>query len=251
MNDKLLSIVTVCFNSEKTIERTIKSVLNQTFTNYEYIFIDGASNDRTNEIINKYKIKFKNKDIPVKHISEKDNGIYDAMNKGAKFASGKWINYMNSDDYFYSEDVLKNVFEDKDILNYDVIYGNTCFIKENKKYIEKGKDIESIIKHIPFCPQSSFVKTNLQNEYGFNCKYKISADFDFFLRLYIDKKIFIYIDKIVSNFSFGGVSNSNLLITYREDLEVKHSNKIINKHSISTKIKYIVFNLRYRIMSNK
>lgn len=248
MEDRLLSIVTVCFNSEKTIIRTIESVLNQTFTNYEYIFIDGLSSDKTNEIINSYKEKFISKGIPVIHISEKDNGIYDAMNKAAKLASGKWINYMNSDDYFYNDNILESIFNDINNYNYDVIYGDTCFIKENRKYIERGKDINTIIKHIPFCPQSTFVKTSLQKKYNFNCKYKISADYDFFLRLYLDQRKYVYINKTIANFSFGGASNCNLINTYNEDVEVKHSNGILNKNSILSKVKYYVFNFKYKII---
>lgn len=94
------SIITVCLNSEKTIETTIKSVLAQTYTDFEYIIIDGKSSDKTLNIINRYK------DPRIKIISEKDKGLFDAMNKGISLSKGKWIHILNSDDYYYSKDSL-------------------------------------------------------------------------------------------------------------------------------------------------
>ncbi len=96
------SIITVCLNSEKTIETTIKSVIDQSFTDFEYIIIDGKSSDKTLEIIEKYK------DSRIKIISEKDKGIFDAMNKGVSLSKGKWIHILNSDDYYYSKNSLVN-----------------------------------------------------------------------------------------------------------------------------------------------
>lgn len=247
MNKKILTIVTVCYNSEKTIRKTIESILNQTFNEYEYIFIDGLSKDKTNDIIRSYKKSFELKGIPIIHISEKDNGIYDAMNKGANLANGEWIIYMNSDDYFFEDNTLSKVFENRNYSNVDVIFGDTCFWKEDNNYIEKAKEINTIKKHAPFCSQSVFVRTNLQKEYKFNCKYKISADYDFFVRLYLDKKIFLKIDQVISNFSLEGISNSNLIETYKEDVEVKENNKLIKRNSIITKIKFIYFCLKQKI----
>lgn len=247
MKNKLVTIITVCYNSEKTIERTIKSVLNQTFNNYEYIFIDGMSTDNTNSIIDKYKKQFEEKGVPVTHIIEKDEGIYDAMNKGAELANGVWVNYMNSDDYFYTNKILEEIFTNNSYEDVDVIYGDTRYIKEDEEYIEKGKSIDTITYHIPFCHQSAFVKSYLQKKYRFNKKYKISADYDFFLNLYLKRKKFIYLPITISNFSFGGISNSNLIDTYKEDSEVKHNYKIINKNSFISRLKYIYFILKCNI----
>ena len=107
-----ISIVTVTLNSEKTLERTIKSVLGQNYSDVEYIIIDGGSTDGTLNIIEKYKDKIS------KVISEKDNGLYDAMNKGIKLSTGDIVGILNSDDFFYNEEVLSivaNSFEDKEI----------------------------------------------------------------------------------------------------------------------------------------
>src|SRR5574344_2512884 len=110
MKKPLITIITVCYNSEKTIERTIKSVVNQTYKNIEYIFIDGASSDKTLDIIKKYMKEYSF----IKLISEKDNGIYDAMNKGISLSTGSIIGMINSDDYYELdavESIVNNITE--------------------------------------------------------------------------------------------------------------------------------------------
>ena len=103
------SIITPCYNSEKTIKRTIESVVNQSYKNIEYILIDGGSKDKTVEIIQEYQSKYPKL---IKYISEKDSGIYDAMNKGIKLATGDIVGIVNSDDY-YELDALKNIYNNK------------------------------------------------------------------------------------------------------------------------------------------
>ena len=117
--ESLVSIITPCYNSEKTIEKTIKSVLGQTYKNIEYIIVDGGSSDSTIDIVKKYEMLFEGR---MKVISEKDDGIYDAMNKGILNATGKLIGIVNSDDYYEAdavETVVKNMEEDE----YQVLYG--------------------------------------------------------------------------------------------------------------------------------
>ena len=122
----LISIITVVFNGEKYLEETIQSVINQTYSNVEYIIIDGGSTDGTLDIIKKYEKKIDY------WVSEKDKGIYDAMNKGIDVASGEWINFMNASDIFYNSDVLKYTFNKKLKDNYAVIAGT---------YILKNRDL--------------------------------------------------------------------------------------------------------------
>ena len=97
-----LSIITVCFNAENTIEKTIKSILEQTSTEFEWVVVDGKSTDTTNEIIKKYLQEFERKGVKVNYRSESDKGIYDAMNKGAQRATGEYLTYMNADDLYYT-----------------------------------------------------------------------------------------------------------------------------------------------------
>ena len=123
-----VSIITVCYNSEKTIERTIRSVLSQNYKNYEYIVIDGNSTDNTLKIINKYRKKI---DI---FKSEKDRGIYDAINKGIKHSSGSIISILHSDDVFYDKLTIKNVVSNfKSNQKIDCLIGNTVIVKKNSK----------------------------------------------------------------------------------------------------------------------
>jgi len=128
-----LTVATVCFNAEKTIEETIKSVLAQTYQNIEYLIIDGKSTDRTLELIGKYQT-----DSRVRVISERDSGLYDAMNKAASVCSGEYILYMNSGDLFADRRVLAAVVP---CLDSDIIYGNVIRIRQDGKHLEKyGKN---------------------------------------------------------------------------------------------------------------
>src|SRR5574344_486655 len=128
----LISIITVCYNSEKEIAKTIESVLIQTYRPLEYIIKDGKSTDNTLKIIDKYTNDFKEKGIELRVISEKDNGIYDAMNKAIPFTKGKWINFMNADDLFINKDSIYNLFLEPLPLNTKIVYGD--FLRKKNAY---------------------------------------------------------------------------------------------------------------------
>ena len=147
-----VSVITVCFNAEKTIRDTIESVLSQSFTDFEYIIVDGKSKDNTNGIIAGFDDAFSAKGIEYKHVSEPDNGIYDAMNKGAGLASGEWIIFMNADDRFSDPEVLKDIFGDCDYSGYDVVYGDSYRVKGDLKKLDKAdKDIKLLRDYKFFC----------------------------------------------------------------------------------------------------
>lgn len=140
----LISVVTVCYNAADTIEKTMLSVLNQTYHDIEYIIIDGGSTDGTVEIIRKYA------DRIAYWVSEPDKGIYDAMNKGIKVATGEWINFMNAGDEFVDANVLDKLFFAKTVANVDVIYGNTLMKYTEGISFTKVKEIDYIQKGMPF-----------------------------------------------------------------------------------------------------
>jgi len=132
MKTPLISIITVCFNSENTIKDTIESVLNQTYKNIEYLIIDGKSSDETLNIIKSFEEKFNNSKITFKWISEADKGIYDAMNKGLKMANGELIGILNSDDW-YELETVKIIVEKNQGLNFSVISGKKNKVNDKKE----------------------------------------------------------------------------------------------------------------------
>lgn len=207
----LFSIITVSYNSESTIERTILSVLNQTYNNYEYIIIDGGSKDKTVQIIKKYESIIHK----YKWISEKDNGIYDAMNKGIEMATGDIIGIVNSDDWLESN-ALENIYSFiTQCKNNHAIYSGAIWFhysNEKKQILRTNKrrftkKIKSFL--MPIRHPATFVAKSVYNEIGsFDTRFKIEADCDFIYRA-IENKIPIYITpEVLSNMSDGGVSNN-------------------------------------------
>jgi glycosyltransferase involved in cell wall biosynthesis len=185
-NTPFFSVITASFNSERTIYKTIESLLNQTYTNYEYIIIDGNSKDTTLDIIKSFESKFKEKNIIYKFISEPDKGIYDAWNKGVKLANGEWISFIGSDD-LYINDALLNYNE---ILqssnNTNFICSKIEIVDENwnklKTYGEPFSK-EKLNRKMAFAQVGAFHKKDLFSLVGdFDVNYKIVGDFDFYLR---------------------------------------------------------------------
>lgn len=164
-NKPKITVVTVVYNGEQSIEKTIKSVINQTYANIEYIVIDGKSSDSTVDIIRKYNDKIS------LWVSEPDKGIYDAMNKAIDIASGQWINFLNSGDVFYNNEVISKMFTTD--YDFDVLYGGVIL---RWKFGDELCLPDKKKKEMPFCHQSCFTKTELLKEFHFDLKYKICAD---------------------------------------------------------------------------
>lgn len=221
-----ISIITVSYNSEKTIERTIKSVLNQSFKNFEYIIVDGNSTDQTNVIINTYKTEF---DGGIIHISEPDNGIYDAMNKGIGLARGKLIGLLNSDDYYF-EDTLAAVYDaftntdTKTVITGELIFKSDKaeqLLKTSKeRFLKKTKHFKNGVRH-----PATFVPKAIYEDLGlFNLNYKIAADAELMYRIYKANYQFMFINKPLLVMCDGGASNSKGL--YKQLL---HENRLFLK----------------------
>lgn len=203
-----VSVVTVCYNAEKTIEKTIRSILNQSYLNYEYIIVDGKSEDKTNDIIQQYLPMFEKRGITVKYISEKDNGIFNAMNKGIDMAEGVWIAFMNADDSYYDFEVFRDLFSDDRYGDYDIIYGSTNCISESQEKILKPLKLDMRREDGPFVHQSSFVKTEIMKQKHFDEQYLFAADYQLFLELWLEGRNFAEIEgRLISNFSLCGRSH--------------------------------------------
>jgi len=214
MNKPLkISIITVVFNSVTTIKDTIESIISQDYKSIEYIIIDGGSTDGTIDIINSY----------AKHVnyflSERDNGIYDAMNKGIKIATGDVIGILNSDDFYPNSFVISNVSKSFQRYNCDAVYGDLIYLKANniskiKRYWQAGEYSTSKIKNGWMLPHPTFfVKKEIYNRYGlYDTELKSAADYHMILRLLYKENISVYyIPMILVNMRTGGKSNRSLL----------------------------------------
>ena len=244
------SIITVSLNSEKTIEKTILSVINQNYYNIEYIIIDGCSNDNTINIINSYK-----REIDV-IIIEKDDSLYDAINKGIKIATGDIIGILNSDDHFNNNNVISIISNEFiNNLSIDAVIGGVSFFNNGlKKRVFKSLGFKnSFFKFGMMPPHPSFyAKRSLFTKYGlYSTKYKISADFDLLLRFFLIHKInYKIIDMIFVNMQMNGISTkdykSNLLLN-KEILISLKSNKIYSNYIlIYSKYFYKIFQFIFK-----
>jgi glycosyltransferase involved in cell wall biosynthesis len=212
--EPLISIVTVCLNAEKYLERCITSVISQTYKNVEYIIVDGGSTDGTLEIIEKYGSKI------TRWISENDRGIYDAMNKGIEMCRGDYIGLLNSDDY-YAENALQIIADaicnNDDV---DVMYGNTMILRDNgnflKKYNHANLFDDMVINH-----STCFIKSAIYNLHKYDFTLKIAADYGLLLRLMHDGKRFMYIDQTITYYSPYGVSSTPLFCTVIERFKIR------------------------------
>ena len=175
-----ISIVTIVYNDQDNIERTIKNVISQKYSNKEYIIVITPSNDRTFEKVLKYR---KNID---KIVICKKKGIFTNMNVGISYADGEYINFMNSGDYFFNSNTIQNIFKKKQFS--DVIYGDCQMYYNNFQRNIKSKEIKNFSKEMIFSHQSAFVKTKLHKKYKFNTNYELSSDYDFFSKLFKKKK---------------------------------------------------------------
>ena len=207
-----LSVITVSYNAETEIEKTIQSVLAQTFTDYEYIFIDGGSKDKTVAIIESYRERFEAKGVSYRVTSEPDKGIYDAMNKGANKCAGHWAVMLNAGDCFVDEKVLEDIFR-QNVPKGHILYGDAVLqvVAGGKSYYkgQKAFPLEKIEEFMPFCHQSVFAPVELLREYGFDTDLRITADYKFFVQAYTSGKPFTYVSRFVSVFDRSGVSSAN------------------------------------------
>ena len=231
-----ISVVTVCYNAVNDIEKTILSVINQTYPNIEYLIIDGGSTDGTMDIVNKYKDKI---DVIV---SEPDKGIYDAMNKGIDRATGEWINFMNAGDMLWEKDSVFKVFSSSNLdCSDDVIYGYQVHSFPYGCFVRKRLALTNFDHFMPIGHPASFVKAKLLKECHFDCKFRIAADYNFFYKAYKNGKKFKAVDVIVSNFeSCEGVSSKAVFKTIKETALVNGT-----YGSLSYRISY----LKLRIIS--
>jgi len=213
----VLSIITVCFNAEKFIENTIQSVLAQTYPHIEYIIVDGASRDNTMGVIEKYRSRI------ATVISEKDNGLYDAMNKGMQLATGGYLLFLNADDVLASPDVVSNMFATCE--DADVYYGEAMFMDENGQDI--GLRSEQTPHHVPeqltwkslkhgmvVSHQAYVIRRSLSPLY--DLQYRVCADIDWMIRTLKASRKICNTHLVVARFRVGGTSKQHQQLAWKE-----------------------------------
>ncbi len=223
-----VSIITISYNSAETIEDTIKSVVSQDYPNIEYIIIDGASKDATLSIVDKYKDKI------AKVISEKDKGIYDAMNKGVQNATGDIIGILNSDDYYYDTTVISEVVrlfeqEKTDGLYADLVYVDRADSEKIIRYWKSGKyTLGKFLKGWMPPHPTFFVKKEVYTHFGlYNTDLRSAADYEFMLRVIHKHKISLtYMPRVLTKMRVGGMSNVSLKNRWRANMEDRRAWKI-------------------------
>lgn len=212
-----ISIITVCFNSEKTIEKAIKSVIHQDYMNKEHIIIDGGSKDGTIDIIKKWDRYI------TKWISEPDQGIFDAMNKGIRMATGDIIAFLNSDDW-YMKGALSMVHEAFAIHNIDCVCCDNYVIEQDgsKVYYDASfYTIEDLYKKMIYYHSAIFAYKKWFKRYdNFDLKYNIAADYDWMLKIINRGAKLFYLHKPVFTFCYGGISSTNKIECAKEAREI-------------------------------
>ncbi|MFA7141592.1 MAG: glycosyltransferase family 2 protein [Proteiniphilum sp.] len=213
MKKKLISVVTVCLNAQDVIEKTIQSVIYQDFKDKEYLIIDGASIDRTLEIVQVYHDEI---DVLV---SEPDKGIYNAMNKAIDLASGEWLIFMNAGDFFVDSKVLSNISCFL-VPSVDVVYGDILIKKSGKLILKESPSRIKNIHRMPFCHQAVFTRLSLLRKYRFDENYALSSDFKFFKQLILGGFSFRKVDLPITVYDRSGLSNIQRTRGLSENIEI-------------------------------
>lgn len=221
-----ITIITVVYNNERTIKDAVESVLGQTYKNIEYVIIDGKSKDNTVSIIKEYENKLGF------FVSEKDNGLYDAMNKGIQCATGDVIGILNSDDLYQDFNVISDVMEQFNIdADLDILYGNLVYVKSDdtnkivrnwkcKPYYDRFFENGNVPPH-----PALFVKRSVYDKVGlFNLDYKLAADYELMLRMLKKHDFKIkYIDRLIVKMRLGGATNQSFTNIINQNKEIVRS----------------------------
>lgn len=226
MKDPIISIIVPTYNSAGTLSECLESIVNQTYNYLEVLIMDGLSTDRTLDIARSFSERHKH----IKIFSEKDRGIYDAMNKGIRLAKGDWLYFMGSDDILYDRTVFSRIFKLK-VVNIQVIYGNVIFKHSWKLYDKKFNWYKLLQKNI--CHQAIFYKSIIFKQLGdYNLRYKMLADWEFNLRWFNNPSIKReYTDQIVAVYNEDGACFNNEDLAFNEDF-----NQLIKTHLPTIKL---------------
>jgi glycosyltransferase involved in cell wall biosynthesis len=237
MNQPRISIITVTFNAASVVERTIQSVVSQHYDNLEYLIIDGASKDATMQIVERYRERIERCG---RIVSEPDKGLYDAMNKGARLATGEWILFLNADDVFVDPDVVADAAAFiREHPEADIVYGNT----------EQVWDFGTLISAPPqacrnhkmcISPQATFVRTALHNAHPFALSYRYAADFEQSISFVQEGRQFVHFDRLISRVELSsGVTHDNHYDSEKEIYEILLAKGFDVRRDMRRKLRHI------------
>lgn len=246
IQNPLISVVTVVYNGELHIEQTIKSVIDQSYDNIEYIIIDGGSTDSTLDIIKKYEDKIDY------WISEPDHGIYNAMNKGASLCSGHYIAFLNADDW-YNDDTLSLVAKASENGSFDFIAGDQAVFRDDTFIKTFKTNINKYQTRVPFGHPSLFVKRTLLLKYGLDKQYPIAADYDFMIKIIKQTKHHKSLSISLSNFRLDGISTTTdvhleLFKIQRHHFGLLHACRIYMKNRILKTIRPTLSRVKKKLL---
>ena len=226
----LFTVVTVCYNAEKEIRKTMKSVLEQDCTDFEYLILDGASNDGTISVAETFRSAFEKRKVALRIFSEPDRGVYDAMNKALKKAKGKYLIFMNAGDAFHEKKVLSEVMSHLNSFSEeqrpDVVYGDFQKISDNEAVTYTVQPLEMLKKNMIFCHQATFIRRNVHKKYPYDRRYGIVADYNSFLKMYLDGVSFDYLPIIMADYDLSGISSRKKVIEQDKRYTLGHSRSI-------------------------
>ena len=237
---KKLSVITVTFNAEQTLERTLRSVSSQSYPEIEHIIIDGKSTDNTIDLVQKHE------NDKIKWISEPDNGLYDAMNKGIELATGDYLCFLNAGDTFFDEDTVELIMKTDN--SADIIYGETAIVNNNGEFLHmrrlkapKELTWKSFKHGMLVCHQALIVKRNIAEPYDLN--YHFSSDFDWSIRMLQKSKGTVNTNLILINYLNEGMTTANRKKSLKERYEI-----MVNHYgSFSTILHHLWFLVRFVI----
>ena len=211
MNEPKISIITVTYNAGAVLEKTLRSVASQKYDNLEYVIVDGASKDDTLSLVERWRDHV---DILV---SEPDKGLYDAMNKGARLATGDWILYMNADDVFVDEKVVPDVAAFIETHpEAEVVYGDSEQVLEYGIYPVRPK-VAYMNHKMAIAHQATFVKADLLRTHPFNLQYRYAADFEQLSSFYLEGHAFVHIDRMIARMEMrSGTTYDNMIASAEE-----------------------------------
>jgi len=240
-----ITIITVVFNGVNLIEKTIQSVVCQTYP-LQYIVVDGASNDGTMDIVRRYDSQ-----ISVS-VSAKDDGIYDAMNKGVALSDGDWVCFLNCGDVFTDEHVVAKVAGNIALHNNpDILYGDIFTRNSNGELRLKSAKEPCNLHRMYFCHQASFSKRTLLEAYPFDIKHRLSADFKFFKECFYRKCIFVHIHHPLVVYDMSGISNTHREAGIRDNIAViKSVDKYPSKFLFLLRLYFVIYWGKMRVKKN-